>query len=55
MRFCGPNQEDARTLAESIPGVEFCHENTSIEEAAKQLFKIVEQRGNVDEYSIRSS
>lgn len=51
MRFCGPNQEEARRLAESIPGVEFYDEKTSIEQAARRISELVE-RGEKNEYSV---
>jgi succinyl-CoA synthetase beta subunit len=44
MRFCGPNQDIAQAHAESIPGVEFYDDNTSIEQAARRIVELIQGR-----------
>lgn len=43
MRFCGPKQEEARQLAETVPGIEFYDESVSIEQAARRICELVKQ------------
>jgi succinyl-CoA synthetase beta subunit len=42
-RYAGPGVEAARTVAAEVPGVEFCDERTSLEEAVERIVRRVRE------------
>ena len=43
MRLCGPNQDEARRLAAEMPGLEYCDDSVTLEEAVERMVERLRQ------------